>query len=129
MTRHCASRSTTINMIETFQPLCCISQLMMRVYYFYSCKGSETCTQHRLRYAYTRPYQRCNKSCDRDIHILKGAVYASKKNLCRNKNFNILLVQAKSELGTTKRRNLSHVIFLDQNFMRNKNILGKKPKS
>ena len=39
------------------------------------------------------------------------------------------IVQAKSELGTTKRRNLSHVFFLDQNFMRNKNILGKKPKS
>ena len=39
------------------------------------------------------------------------------------------IVQAKSELGTTKRRNLSHVFFLDQNFMRNKNILGKKLKS
>ena len=29
--------------------------------------------------------------------------------------------------GTTTRRNLSHVVFLDQNFMRNKNIFGKKP--
>ena len=44
--------------------------------------------------------------------------------------FNIaFIVQAKSELGTTKRGNLSHVVFLDQNVMENKNILGKKPKS
>ena len=39
------------------------------------------------------------------------------------------VVQAKSELGATKRRYLSHVVCLDQNFMRNKNICGKKPKS
>ena len=38
--------------------------------------------------------------------------------------------RAKSELiRTTWRLKLSHVVFLDQNFVRNKNILGKKPKS
>ena len=41
----------------------------------------------------------------------------------------IILVRAESEPGTTKRRHLDHVVFLDRIFMRNKNILGKKPKS
>ena len=50
-----------------------------------------------------------------------------KRTACSGSKLEV--VQAKSELGTTKRRNLSHVIFLDQNLMRNKNILGKKPKS
>ena len=40
----------------------------------------------------------------------------------------ISIVRAESEPGTTKRGDLSHVVFLDQNFMRKKNILGKTPR-
>ena len=39
----------------------------------------------------------------------------------------IIIVRAECEPGTTK-RNLSHVVFLNQNCMTKKNISGKKPK-
>ena len=39
----------------------------------------------------------------------------------------INIVQAKNELGITGKKCLSHIVFLD--FMRKKNMLGKKPES
>ena len=39
------------------------------------------------------------------------------------------LDQAEIEQGTTKKRCLRRLVFLDQFFARNKNFLGKKPKS
>ena len=51
-------------------------------------------------------------------HILEGRPVAY-----------LLLDRAEIEQGTTKKRCLLRLIFLDQFVTRNKNFLGKKPKS
>ena len=49
--------------------------------------------------------------------------------LVRTRKVELILDQAENELGITWKGSKCHVVFLDQFLTRNKNILGKQPKT